>query len=128
MALKDRKVAMQDVKTARKAYRLWKKGTPSKEYFLVESRQKSGFDRKLPAEGLFIWHVDETIPDNDDERHYKVALMQADGKKQLEIAANRGDAGDSFPGSTNNRVFDANSNPNSRSYGGKDTRVAVTAT
>jgi M6 family metalloprotease-like protein len=35
------------------------------EYFLVENRQKIGFDAGLPGSGLLIWHIDESQPSND---------------------------------------------------------------
>jgi len=38
-------------------------GVPGKsgEYFLVENRQKIGFDAGLPGSGLAIWHIDESM-------------------------------------------------------------------
>jgi len=120
-------VAVQDVKTGHTIYRLWKDGAPGKEYFLVENRQKSGnFDGSLPASGLLIWHIDENQTNNKDENHYWVALMQADGKRDMELNHNRGDAGDCYPGSANNSNFNNTSTPNSKSYAGQSTCVAVT--
>ena len=119
--------AVQDVKTGHTIYRLWKDGTPGKEYFLVENRQKAGdFDGSLPAGGLLIWHIDENQINNRDENHYWVALMQADGKRDMELNHNRGDAGDCYPGTTNNSNFNNTSTPNSKSYTGVSTCVAVT--
>jgi immune inhibitor A len=120
-------VKIVDVKTGFEAYRLWKNGRPGSEYFLVENRQRAKFDSKLPGDGLVIYHVDEAIDDNSNEAHPKVALVQADGKRQLEKAINQGDAGDPYPGSTKNRSFDATSDPDSRSYGGMPTAVSVTS-
>ncbi|MCC7272812.1 MAG: M6 family metalloprotease domain-containing protein [Alphaproteobacteria bacterium] len=119
-------VTINDVKSGRQVYRLWKDGAPGNEYFLVENRQKAGYDREMPGQGLFIWHIDEAIDGNSGETHPKVALVQADGLKQLESGANRGDPGDPYPGSTGNATFNATSNPNSKSYGNADTCVAVT--
>jgi len=120
-------VAVQDVKTGHKVYRLWKDGTPGKEYFLVENREATGnFDVSLPGSGLLIWHVDENQTNNRDENHYWVGLMEADGKRDLALGHNRGDAGDCYPGSSNNTAFNANSTPNSKSYAGAATCVAVT--
>ena len=119
-------VSIADVKTGRKVYRLWKNGAGGSEYFLVENRQKTKFDKALPGAGLLIWHIDESVTSNANEVHPKVALKQADGLKQLESAANQGNAGDPFPGSTNNKTFNKSSNPNSLSYAGVDTCVSVT--
>lgn len=116
---------IEDVKTSRTVYRLWQDGASGSEYFLVENRQRNGYDAGLPGEGLLIWHIDESIDTNEDETHYKVALEQADGKRDLENGSDRGDNGDSYPGSTNNSTFDNGSTPNSRSYAGVDTCVAV---
>jgi hypothetical protein len=115
-----------DVKTSQTILRLWKNGAAGNEYFLVENRQQAGFDASLPGGGLLIWHIDDAQPSNTNENHYKVALMQADGKRDLEHSANRGDAGDPYPGSSNNRTFNAMSNPNSKSYAHSDSCVAVT--
>ena len=114
-----------DVKTGYKVYRLWKNASSGKEYFLVENRQKTMYDRKLPGEGLLIWHIDDSIPTNSDEIHPKVALVQSDGNKDLENGNNRGDAGDPFPGSANNTSFDKSSTPDSTSYSGLDTCVTI---
>ena len=115
-----------DVKDSGKIYRLWKSGAASSEYFLVENRQKTGFDTSLPAGGLLIWHIDDSVAGNTNEAHYKVALMQADGKRDLELDHNRGDGGDPYPGSSGNTTFNNTSTPNSQSYSGANTCVAVT--
>lgn len=117
---------IQDVKASHTVHRLWKDGDPGTEYFLVENRQQTDFDQSLPAGGLLIWHVDESVSGNTNEAHYKVALEQADGKKDLEAGNNRGDAGDPYPGSSKNTAFTDGSNPNSKSYSNQSTCVAVT--
>lgn len=119
-------VSIADVKTGQTVYRLWKDGGPGNEYFLVENRQKSAYDHMLPGPGLLVYHIDEAVGGNANEAHPQVALLQADGLKQLNSGANRGDAGDPFPGSVNNVTFNATSNPNSKSYGDVDTCVSVT--
>jgi len=107
------------------------------EYFLVENRQKAGFDAGLPGAGLLIWHIDETITSNDEEcypgsspscatQHYKVALVQADNQWDLEKKQNRGDGGDSFPGTGNKTIFNEASGPNSNLYSGFASAVSVT--
>lgn len=119
--------SIADVKDSHSILRLWKDGGSGTEYFLVENRQQSRFDTALPGGGLLIWHIDESAPNNRDENHYKVALIQADNRKDLEHAANRGDAGDPYPGTTNNSSFTNSSSPNSKSYSGQNTCVSVTS-
>jgi hypothetical protein len=64
---------------------------------------------------------------NEDETHYKVAMVQADGFNQLATkTAIRGDPGDPFPGTSNKTAFTATTTPNSKSYGGLDTGVSIT--
>ena len=106
-------------------FRLWTNGNTGNRYFLVENRRLKKFDRALPGEGLLIYHVDDARPNNNNEwypgqnylYHYKVALEQADGRWDLEHGTNRGDAGDPWPGTTNNRDFHNYSTPDSKDYG-----------
>jgi len=119
-------VTVKDVKDSRKVYRLWKDGAASKEYFLLENRQRAKFDRTLPGGGLLVYHVDETIDSNDDEHHPFVKLLEADGKNQLQDGANRGDAGDPYPGSAGNNAITSATMPSSKSYGNVDSCVQVT--
>lgn len=92
------------------------------EYFLLENRQKVGLDLELPGEGLAIWHINTTKTNasgnsvNADENLKGVDLEEADGNNDLDNEVNRGDAGDLFPGSSNNTSFDDNTNPNARNY------------
>lgn len=118
-------VTITDVKSSRRAYRLWKDGAGGNEYFLVENRQQTGYDASMPGQGLLIWHIDDAISTNTNEAHYKVALEQADGLRHLEAGTNRGDAGDPFPGSAGNASFSNGSTPNSKSYAGANTEVSV---
>ncbi len=76
----------------------------SKEYFLIENRQKIGFDSSLPGEGLIIYHIDESMdsnnyawyPDKNTNLHYLVSIVQADEKWDLEKCKNLGDKGDAY--------------------------------
>src|SRR5207253_614039 len=117
-------IAIDSVQGGKTIHRLWKDGMTTPEYFLLENRQRTGFDRALPGDGLLIWHIDESRENNEDPTHYKVALMQADGSGDLEAARNQGDANDPFR--LQAARFDGTSNPSSRSYSGLPTSVAVT--
>lgn len=115
-------------------YRMWTSGSTSgSEYFLVENRQAISYDAALPGNGLLIYHVDDSQSTNASEwypghttsGHYKVALEQADGLYGLESTTIRGDAGDSYPGSTSNRAFNNTSTPGSANYSGTATNVSI---
>ncbi len=93
--------------------KLWRDGNYyGPEYFLIENRQKKGFDKYIPGEGLMIYHIDETNWGNDDEYNYLVALEQADGEYDLEENRNQGDSQDPYPGSLNIREFSEMTMPN----------------
>ena len=117
-----------------KVFKLWTNGTASNEYFLVENRQKIGFDGSLPGWGMLIYHVDDNQSTNDNQYYpghtgygnYHVALEQADGQYMLDQSYyNRGDKGDPFPGSKSNRNFYSNTTPDSNAYSGATTKVGV---
>jgi len=63
------------------------------EFFLLEYRSPQGWDAGLrrydlagfnAGGGLAIWHVDESVADNDDEAHKKVDLEEANGLNYLD--------------------------------------------
>jgi len=120
-------VEFPQVETNPVVYRLWKYGSYATEYFLVENRQKTGFDSMLPGEGLLIYHVDDaTTYNNINVNHYHVAVEQADGFFQLEYTqSNSGDAGDPWPWGFDKRSFDDLSLPASRNYFNQITEVSV---
>lgn len=113
-------------------------GTPGSagEYFLIENRQKSGFDSALPGAGLLVWHIDEATSSNRYEcypggpacssQHYKVAVNQADNLWNLEKNSNNGDTGDVYPGVYNKTSFTASTAPNTNLYRGTATGVSMT--
>jgi immune inhibitor A len=119
------KVVIDDVKTGKKIYRLWQDGGPGNEYFLAEHRMRKNFDKYIPGDGLLVYHIDDAIDSNSNEMHYKVAIVQADGKQDLEKGANSGDSGDVWPGTSKKKTFSKTTKPNSKSYGGLDTKVAI---
>lgn len=66
------------IESTGRAYRLSISGTLGLEYFLVENRQRIGFDEGLPGSGLLIWHVDDSRRSNDNDARRWVDLEEAD--------------------------------------------------
>jgi len=122
------------VELAPTVLQVWSDGQPGTEYFLVENRQKTLNDSKLPLGGLNIWHIDEDVindgwPSNEVNAGaiYGVALEQADGLGHLESKQNRGDTGDPWPGSSGNTTFTNSTNPSSRDNSSGSTDVQITS-
>jgi M6 family metalloprotease-like protein len=99
------------------------------EYYLLENRaflqsdtaqMVNAFSRpKRP--GLLVWHVDPSIIASGRLSNSVNAgvieglrLVQADGLGDLQTGADRGDLGDSYPGSTQNHRLTYTSNPASK--------------
>lgn len=108
----------------------------SETYFLVENRQKSGFDAGLPGEGLLIWYIDEDKSYNTAEcypggtscaiDHYRVKLIQADNLWELEKNIDGGDAGDPFPGSHGKTSLTHSTSPASDLHNQTTSGVSIT--
>jgi M6 family metalloprotease-like protein len=98
----------------------------AKEYFLVENRQRVGFDQGLRDEGLLVWHIDDTVKHNDDETHKLVDLVEPDAIQDLDVtySDSEPDYVDTFRAGKKTRFDDASS-PSSRSYSGKPTGITI---
>ena len=73
------------------------------EYYLIENRQREGWDQLLPATGLAIWHIDElgsfndrSLDPNTEHANYEVTLVQADARWDFERNRSWGDANDLY--------------------------------
>jgi M6 family metalloprotease-like protein len=97
------------------------------EYFLIENRQKIGYDAALPASGLLVWHIDESQADNKDDRKKLVDLVEASQEQDLDCLCNDnfGDAADPFPGTNNLRALDDQTSPSLRLLSGVPSRLAI---
>lgn len=108
----------------------------SGEYFLLENRQKVGFDSKVPGKGMLIYHVDSAyvsshMSSNDvnNTSHQGMYIMAANssvsnGVESAVFAINS--TGCPFPGTTFNTRFDDTSTPSSLSWQGESTAKPVT--
>ena len=125
--------SIPNVETNPVAYKIYPNGITSQQYVLVENRQASGYDATLPGNGLLIYHIDESVGNNNSQwypgytanGHYKVALEQADGLWQLEHNSSSGNTGDPYPGSSTNRTYNDTSTPDSKNYNSGSTGIAV---
>lgn len=77
----------------------------SSEFFVIENRQQTGFDKYLPGHGMLVWHIQynsqywgANIVNNDDD-HQRVDIVEANGR----VPAG---AGAAFPGTSSVRTFD----------------------
>lgn len=101
-----------------KVYKLAFNSASGTEFFLLENKTATGFDRGLPGsnKGLLIWHVDNSVSSNTDENHYMVDLEEASGTQHLERrGSGRGNDSDYFR-STTMSSFSATTTPNNKSY------------
>ncbi len=108
-------------------YRLTKGGSIGvTQYWLVENRYWTGFDAALPAPGLLIYHIDESVGSNNNDWHPRVFVEQADGLFNLQAYANpnNGDGGDPWPYGEK-RQFHDKTTPNSKYYVGSSSEVGV---
>ena len=98
------------------------------EYFIVENRAKLGLDTHLPSSGLAVYHCDtlgsNEFQDGTAQEHYQCALLQADGRRDLESNVNAGDGADLFSAVTGVAVSDT-TNPSSRLWDGSDSGFTI---
>jgi immune inhibitor A len=105
-------------------------GTGTGEYFMLANRNKDYgyFDSYLPASGLLIWKVDESLPDNNSSTGRLVEVIQADGEvlDPTEPHGNvPGEPSDFWPGSLDKRDFTPRSVPPSNLSEGRFSGAAV---
>lgn len=97
------------------------------EFFLVENRQKTGWDTYIPGHGMLIWHVDydndvwKRNVVNNTPSHQYVDIEEADGS-QSEYS--RG--GDSFPGTAGKTSFTALTRPALKTWSNKAIDLPLT--
>ncbi|MDD5709390.1 MAG: M6 family metalloprotease domain-containing protein [Candidatus Marinimicrobia bacterium] len=99
------------------------------EFFMMENRQRTDWDAAIPGHGLLIFHIDmnhsgwnnNTLNCNPSRQGFD--LEEADG------LGNPGEAyinaGDPFPGTSANRFFTDESNPNALNWAGEPSRNPI---
>lgn len=87
----------------------------SNEYFVLENRQKEGWDRFLYGHGMIITHIDKSVPGwnyncaNCNSTLLGIDIEEANPQNRYSRQGNP------FPGTTNNQSFTDNTSPNSLS-------------
>ena len=83
---------MKSLQSGGQSYIIYNKGDKNKnEFFLLENRQKDGWDASLPDKGLLILHCDydEQVwwynQPNDDPDHQRMTVVPADGAYAYQI-------------------------------------------
>ena len=98
------------------------------EYFLVENRTKMDLDRGAVGSGLAVYHCDilgsNELQQGTATRHYQCALLQADGRRDLELDENQGDGSDLFDAIAG-IALSSTSAPNTREWDGRDSGLII---
>lgn len=95
------------------------------EFFVIENRQKTGFDSYIPHHGMLIYHVDKNYQGwnsnnvNSDPDHEAMDLLEADNNDKLNTR------GDPFPGTGNKTVFSDLTTPGSISWAGIKSDIEI---
>lgn len=97
------------------------------EYFVLENRQQTGWDKYIPGHGMLVWHIDydpsvwrENVCNNTPSHQY-IDIEEADGK-QSEYNRN----GDTFPGSSKVTSFTDETNPSMKTWAGESLNSPIT--
>ena len=100
------------------------------EFFLLENRQKKGWDAYVPGTGMLIWHIDynsrvwQNNKVNINRSHQYVDIVEAGGTANNGI--NSAMRSYTFPGSKNVTSFTSSTTPALKSWAGKAINLPIT--
>ncbi len=100
--------------------------TDPNEFFLLENRQRSGWDSYIPGHGMLVWHIDydEEVWNlneaNNDPSHQYIDIEEADGTQSESSRA-----GDAFPGTSGVTAFNGNTRPGMVTWAGTRLNVPI---
>jgi M6 family metalloprotease-like protein len=122
------------IQGSHRAYRLWYQGETSNEWFLLENRQRTGFDSLLPGHGLVISRIESDIMEQkrllntvNSGQIPAMLVEEADGHFDMRSTVNRGDASDPFPGTTGASRFADDTTPSTVTYEGRPLNTSLQA-
>lgn len=121
--------SMDAINAGGHGYKIVNEANPS-EYYIIENRQQTGWDRYIFNSGMLITHVDylqsawynNTV--NKDKNHQRYTLIPADGKLTTYTSAastkeyTNGLKGDIWPGTSNNTELTDTSTPAAKVFKG----------
>lgn len=97
------------------------------EFFLLENRQQTGWDKYIPGHGLLIWHIDynpsifSNNVVNNTRTHQYVDIEEANGNP-----GERTQSGYTFPGTTGKTEFTSETSPALVSWSGNKINLPIT--
>ena len=101
------------------------------EWFVLENRQQTGWDKYIPAHGLLIYHYDYTDEmverywsvngPNNNARHRCMYIIPADNVDDINSRW-----ADTYPGSSGNTSFTDNTTPGALNWAGYPTNTPIT--
>lgn len=100
------------------------------EFFLLENRQQTGWDKYLPGHGMLVWHIDynrsvwENNSVNNSAYHQYVDIEEANGLRDnsdYEIMA-----GYPFPGTSRVTSFTNDTKPSMKTWANVDLGLPIT--
>lgn len=92
------------------------------EFFLIENRQQTGWDKYVPGHGMLVWHIDyqtsvfDNNSVNNSSSHQYVDIVEANNNPNCNSTTAM--AGYTWPGTTKKTEFGPSSNPALKSWSG----------
>lgn len=99
------------------------------EFFLLENRQQTGWDKYIPGHGMLVWHIDfdASVWDanrvNNDPTHQYADIEEAIGYPSNDLNI---EAGYTFPGTQGVTKFTDNTNPSMRTWANEPLNLPIT--
>lgn len=100
------------------------------EFYLLENRQQTGWDKYIPGHGLIIWHIDfdQSVWDdnivNNNKSHQYVDIVEANNNNDGSSLTTM--AGWTWPGTSEKTEFTDDSTPALKDWSGNKIDVPIT--
>lgn len=100
------------------------------EFFLLENRQQTGWDKYIPGHGMLIWHIDyvrsvfESNRVNNTQSHQYVDIVEANNRANSQNESTM--ASYSWPGTSKKTSFTSSTSPALKSWSGKEIDLPLT--